>query len=65
MRGKKALDYDKFSIGVFKPKEEENKINPSDDLVFVGHVPIKISSVLYYFLKPDKDNTIHVKVNAA
>ena len=29
MRGKKALDYDKFSIGVFKPKEEENKINPS------------------------------------
>ena len=57
---KEALDYDKFSIGVFKPKEEENKTNRSDDLALVGYVHIEISSLLYYFLKGTK--IIHVKV---
>ena len=52
-----ALDCDKFSIGVFKSKREENKINTSDDLALEGLVPIKISSLLYYYLKSDKDST--------
>ena len=52
-----ALDCDKFSIGVFKSKREENKINTSDDLALEGLVPIKISSLLYYYLKYDKDST--------
>lgn len=60
-----ALDYDKFSIGVFKSKEEENKMSTSDDLELVGHVPIEISSLLNYFLKADQDNKIHVKVTGA
>ena len=54
-----------LSIGVFKPKEKENKMNTSDDLALVGHAPIETSSLLYYFLKADKDNTIHVKVTGA
>ena len=29
---KDALDYKKVSIGLFKPKEEENKMNSSDNL---------------------------------
>ena len=52
-----ALDCDKFSIGVFKSKREENKINTSDALALEGLVPIKISSLLYYYLKSDKDST--------
>ena len=63
--GKKALDYDKFSIGVFKPHEEENKMNTNNDLALVGHVPIEISSLLYYFLKANKDNRIQAKVTGA
>ena len=59
---KESLDYDTFSIGVFMVKEEENKMNTNDDLALVGHVAIEISSLLYYFLKADKDSTIHVKV---
>ena len=43
-----ALDCDKFSIGVFKSKE---------DLVLEGLVPIEMSSSLYSYLKSDKDNT--------
>ena len=53
---KEVVDYDKFSIIVLKPKGEENKLNTSDDLVLVGHVPIEISSLLYYFLKAAKDS---------
>ena len=59
---KESLDYDTFSIGVFMVKEEENKMNTNDDLALVGHVAIEISSLPYYFLKADKDSTIHVKV---
>ena len=60
---KEALNYDKFSIGVFKPKEEEANMNTSDSFALVGHVPIEMSSLSCYFLKVDKDNAIHVKVN--
>ena len=33
-----------------------------DNLVLASHIPIEISSLLNYFLKADKDNTIQVKV---
>ena len=62
---KEALYYDKFSVGVFNPKEEKNKMNTHDDLALVSDVPTEISSLPYYFLKADKDNTIYVKVTGA
>ena len=62
---KEALDYEKFSIGVIKPKEKENKMNTSGDLAPVGHAPIEISNLLYYFLKAVKDNAIHLQITGA
>ena len=62
---KEALDYNKFSTDMFTSKEEENKMNTSDDLALAGHVPIEIPSLLYYFRKAEKDNAIHVKVTGA
>ena len=41
---KEALDYDLFSIGVLKLKEEENKMNTSEDLALLGLFLIEISS---------------------
>ena len=38
-------------------------MNTSDSFALVGHVPTEMSSLLYYFLKADKDNAIHIKVN--
>ena len=52
---KGAPNYHQFSIGVFKPEEEGNKMNTSDDLALVDHIPLEISSLLYHFLKVDKD----------
>ena len=62
---KEALDYEKFSIGVIKSKEKENKVKTSGDLVPVRHASIEISSLLYYFLKAVKDNAIHVQITGA
>ena len=48
-----VLVYDKFSVGVFKSKEEENKW--TQVMIWLkSHVPIKIASLLYYILKADK-----------
>ena len=39
---KEALEYDKYAMGIFKTNQDEECL--------VGHVPIKISSLLYHFL---------------
>ena len=38
---KGAPNYHQFSIGVFKPEEEGNKMNTSDDLALVDHIPLE------------------------
>ena len=43
---KEALHYDKFSIGVFKLKEKETKMNTNNDLGLLGHLPMEKSSLL-------------------
>ena len=49
------MEYDKFSIGIFKEKE-----NGESDLV--GHAPLELSSLLYHFLNSDEKNFIRVTV---
>ena len=47
---KEALDYEKFSIGVIKPKEKENKVNTSGDLAPCRSCPyrnIKFTILLF------------------
>ena len=51
---KEALHYDKFSIGVFKPKDKENKMNTNDDLGLLGHLPMEISSLLECYCRLSK-----------
>ena len=48
-----ALIYDEFAIGVYK----EEKCS-----LLVGHLPIKISSLSYHFLKKSSENKIIVKI---
>ena len=46
-----ALEYDKYSIGIFRLKNtEENEL--------VGHVPVELSSLLYHFLNAESNNEI-------
>ena len=51
---KEALEYDKYAMGIFKTNQDEECL--------VGHVPIKISSLLYHFLWEDKSNKINWKL---
>ena len=57
---KEALDYNKFSIVVFKPEDVEK--NTSNNLALAGHVSMETLSLLYYALKADKNNAVDVKV---
>ena len=50
-----ALEYDKFSIGIFKKMED-------GEIALVGHAPQELSSLLYHFLKSDQKNFIRVSV---
>ena len=53
---KEAKDYDGHAVGLFKtPSRGENK-------TLVGHVPIEISSLIDYFLKADKSNSVSAQV---
>ena len=53
---KEAKDYDGHAVGLFKtPSRGENK-------TLVGHVPIEISSLIDYFLKADKSNSVLAQV---
>ena len=52
-KGEEALSYDEFTIGVFK---DENCS------LLVGHLPIEISSLSYYFLKKSSENKIIAKI---
>ena len=45
---KKALDYDKYDVGIFKRHEED-----ISKLSLVGHVPVELSKLLNQFLKAD------------
>ena len=54
---KEALDYDKYSIGVFKQKEED-----VSQLELVGHAPVELSRLLNHFLKAHVGNSIYVEV---
>ena len=47
-----ALSYDEFAIGVYKDEK---------CILLVGHLPIKISSLSYHFLKKSSENKIIVK----
>ena len=49
------MEYDKFSIGIFKEKENGER-------ELVGHVPLELSSLLYHFLNSDSKNFILVTV---
>ena len=51
---KEALDYDEFSIAVFKLKKEEKKMNTIDDLALVGHAISKYQVYGTTFWKPTK-----------
>ena len=48
-----ALSYDEFAIGVYKDEK---------CILLVGHLPIKISSLSYHFLKKSSENKIIVKI---
>ena len=48
-----ALSYDEFAIGVYKDEKCS---------LLVGHLPIKISSLSYHFLKKSSENKIIVKI---
>ena len=50
-----ALEYDKFSIGIFKKKENgERELS--------GHAPLELSGLLYHFLNSDSKNFILLTV---
>ena len=46
-----AKEYDEFAVGIFKPMEDNT-------LLLVGHAPIELSSLLFHFLKNNKDNVL-------
>ena len=48
-----AIEYDEFAVGIFKPMEDNT-------LLLVGHAPIELSSLLFHFLKNNKDNVLLV-----
>ena len=48
-----ALSYDEFAISVYKDEKCS---------LLVGHLPIEISSLSYYFLKKSSENKIIVKI---
>ena len=50
-----ALEYDKYSIGIFKKKEDGKS-------ELVGHAPQELSSLLYHFLKSNQKSFIRVTV---
>ena len=47
-----AKEYDKHAIGIYKTEEEERE-------TLVGHAPIELSLLLFYFLQNNKDNMLH------
>ena len=48
-----AKAYDKYAIGIYKD---------SDFTELVGHAPIEISNIIYYFLRADERNHVNVQV---
>ena len=50
-----ALQYDRFSMGVFK-------ISENSEEMLVGHAPMEISSLLSHFFNKDADNFIRARV---
>ena len=51
--GEEALEYDKYAIRIFKEHEEE----------LVGHIPIKLSQLIYHFLKESNENFVEPSVS--
>ena len=49
-----AIQYDKFSIGVYKDADKEK--------LLVGHLPAEISSLCYHFLAQNADNEINAEI---
>ena len=54
---REALDYDKYSIGIFKRSEEG-----TTTLTLVGHVPVELSKLLNQFWKAGTGNGIYVEI---
>ena len=54
---REPLDYDKYSIGIFKRSEED-----TTTLTPVGHVPVELSKLLNQFLKAGTGNGIYVEI---
>ena len=48
-----ALECDKYAIGIFKEQEEE----------FVGHIPIKVSQLIYHFLNEFNEHFVEASVS--
>ena len=48
-----AKAYDKYAIAIYKD---------SDFTELVGHSPIEISNIIYYFLRADERNRVNVQV---
>ena len=44
----KALEDDKYAIGIFKEQEEE----------LVGYIPIELSQLIYHFLNESNENFV-------
>ena len=59
---KEALDYDDFQLLYLNPKKKKKKNEHNWWFGACRSCHIEISSLRYYFLETDKDNTIHVKV---
>ena len=54
---REALDYDKYSFGIFKRSEED-----TTTLTFEGHVPVALWKLLNQFLKAGIGNGIYVEI---
>ena len=55
-----ALEYDKFAVGIYKIKEKDKDMEEQKELV--GHVPVKVSSLIYHFLNASSEYRMTVEV---